>query len=126
MKIDRSGVKAKAFFALKCEDADTSYTDMEFDEATRRWIADELHRGNQWAWCDVKVTGHVFGLEAETWLGQCSYESRENFMKCDYYASMVDEVVDALVKTLQAIADDHAIWDHDRVICIPCATTSAS
>ena len=89
-------------------------------------VAGELNRGNQWAWCDVKLTAHLFGLEAETWLSQCSYKSRENFMQGDYYASMVDEVIDALAKQLQSIADDHAVWDHDRVTCIPCATTSAS
>jgi hypothetical protein len=124
MKIDRRGVAAKAKVMLEREDADTSYTDAGLDTETLKWVQDELRRGNGWAWCDVKVTACIFGLRAETYLGQCSYESRDDFKKCDYYESLVNEVIELLVHQLQAIADDHALWEHDRVVCIECAVNT--
>lgn len=126
MKIDRAGLRRKAKIELTREDADTSYKDAGFDEEALKWIKAELQAGNEWAWCDVKVTATLYGLEAETWIGQCSYESRKAFMAGGYYEQLVDEVVEELAKQLESIADDHDIWEHDRVTCIPCASTLAS
>lgn len=126
MKIDRAALRRKAHIRLEREEADTSYTRELDDQASIAWIKEQLALGNSWAWCDVKVTAHWNFLDAETYLGQCSYESREDFMRCDYYESMVNEAIDELAKKLESLLDDHDIWDHDRVTCIPCASISAS
>lgn len=124
MKIDPAGLRRKAKVELTREEADTSYKDAGFDEEALAWVKAQLAAGNDWAWCDVKVTARIFGLEAETWIGQCSYESRKAFMDGGYYEQLVDEVIAELAKMLENIADDHDIWEHDRVTCIPCASIS--
>lgn len=123
MKIDRATLRRKARVDLFALEADTSYKRELDDKASTAWIEEQLKCGNNWAWFDAKVTARIHGFEAETYLGQCLYESREDFMRCGYYESMVDEAIDGLARKLEAVLDDHDIWEHDRVTCIPCAST---
>lgn len=123
MKIDRAALRRKAHIDLEREEADTSYTRELDDKTSIAWVEEQLELGNRWAWCDVKVTAYMHGLEGTAYLGQCSYESREDFVRCDYYETLVNEAVDDLAKQLEKAVDDHDIWDHDRVTCIPCAST---
>jgi hypothetical protein len=49
-----------------------------------------------WLWCCVKVTAKFHGLEGTAYLGQCAYESEEDFIKGGYYEQMQDEAFEEL------------------------------
>jgi len=51
---------------------------------------------NEWAWCCVCVKGSFGGIEAETYLGACSYESRKQFEQSGDYEYMKQEVLNEL------------------------------
>lgn len=67
----------------------------------------ELERGNEWAWCTVKVTctldpypdiGTPFvGVD---YLGCCQYASRRDFERGDYCADMRNAALDDLVEVV--------------------------
>ena len=51
---------------------------------------------NEWAWCCVCVKGSFGGIEAKTYLGACSYESRKEFEQSGYYEDLKQEVLNEL------------------------------
>jgi len=48
---------------------------------------------NEWAWCCVCVKGSFEGIEAKSYLGGCSYESRKEFEQSGYYEDLKQEVL---------------------------------
>lgn len=128
MKIDRAELRRRASIALTHEDADTSYKDAydhgktEDDRKSIAWIKEQLDDGNPWAWCDVTITASLHGLHGQSSLSQCSYESRHAFKSCPYYDELVGEALEDLAMAFEKLVDDHALWEHDRVTCIPCAS----
>ena len=75
----------------------------EEDAQTYKWIRDQLDGGNEWAWCGVIVTARWGDFEAKEYLGGCSYESREDFMKPGgYYDDMKSEALAALNVKIRA------------------------
>lgn len=68
------------------------------DDAEDRKAEDKiirrLDKGNQWAWCTVKLVGRFKSLESVEYLGCCSYKSERDFVKnSGYYDDMVDAIV---------------------------------
>jgi hypothetical protein len=63
------------------------------DAAAEKWVRDQLDAGNEWAW----FTAHVCvtyrdAIEADAYLGQCSYDSEAAFKEPDgYYHDMIKE-----------------------------------
>jgi len=52
------------------------------------------------------VVGKYKGLEADDFLGGCSYESEEHFRTCDYYADMRNTVYQNIIKQLEELTVD--------------------
>jgi hypothetical protein len=57
------------------------------------WIDDQLiDHCNMWAWCTVKVTATLCGVEGVNYLGDCSYKDEEDFKKnSGYFEHMIHE-----------------------------------
>ena len=55
------------------------------DRAAEVEVRAQLAAGNEWAWCSVIVTCRLSGTElcGEDSLGCCSYDSEEDFMRCN-------------------------------------------
>lgn len=70
--------------------------DDDFDKECEDKIIADLEAGNVWAWCTVKVTASVGGLEGTDYLGCCSYKDEEDFREGTYYESMKEMAVDEL------------------------------
>jgi len=121
MKIDLEKLKKVAAVKLFVEPEDRSYVG-EFDDPTCvEWIRDQLARGNEWAWCIVKVSATYKGITCSDYLGGCAYESRQSFMAGGgYYDDMVHTALTELAGELEEIVNDHAIWEHDPVYCFWC------
>lgn len=96
-------------FSIEClpEDApikgNCSAIDPETDARTEAWIKRELESGNQWAWCTVRVVGTYEGLEADDYLGGCSYADEADFKNGGYYDDMRQTVLDALNENLERL-----------------------
>lgn len=74
------------------------------DEKIVAKIKRDYESGNVWAWCSICVTCEYMGLQAEDYLGQCSYASKEDFIKTSgYYEDMVKTCIEDLQKQLNAI-----------------------
>jgi hypothetical protein len=72
--------------------------DREAEEIIRK----DYESGNEWAWCVAKVTGSWMGLSHSTYLGGCSYKSKEDFCASGgYYDDMQAEIL----KEIQDKAD---------------------
>lgn len=55
-----------------------------------------------WGWCCAAVTASFNGKSATTYLGECSYKSKEDFIKnSGYYDQMVKEAMEELQKILE-------------------------
>ena len=75
-------------------------------EESEKWINEQLDAGNVWAWASVHITGRFEGLEADDYLGACSYESEEAFKQAGgYYDDMRQQIVDDLNAQLEKLAD---------------------
>ncbi len=59
---------------------------------------------NIWKWCSVEVKGTFMGLEASDYLGACSYEDKDDFIKnSGYYADMCQNVLTELQTKIDEI-----------------------
>jgi len=76
--------------------------DDEVDREYEDKILDALERGNEWAWCTVRVTCQVpgYGVVGDDWLGCCSYNSLEDFEECAYHEDMKTQARHALQTAL--------------------------
>jgi hypothetical protein len=80
------------------------------DRETERWIYGELERGNQWAWCVVKVTASWGSFHGIDYLGCCSYRSEEEFRKPgDYFDDMKAAALADLNATIERTANQIAL-----------------
>lgn len=121
-KIDREALRNRVTTYLHVEDEETPLEEALDDVTTVERIRTQLRSGNHWAWAFVTV-GAVFGpLSAEAFLGQCSYASEGDFKKSEDYELLVREVVDEIAAILENMVNDHDLWEHDRVVCLPCAS----
>lgn len=77
-----------------------SAIDDETDAATERWIERQLARGNDWAWCTVRVVARFGDFVGSSVLGCCSYKSERDFRRDGYYADMVAEAVEDLNQSI--------------------------
>jgi hypothetical protein len=98
-------------FIIDCIPDDTPITgnasaiDEETDAAVEADIREELARGNEWAWCVVRVTALWRGYEGHDYLSGCSYACREAFTReAGYYPDMRARALEALNEALA----DHA------------------
>jgi hypothetical protein len=67
----------------------------------------ELHKETDWGWCTVKVTAKWNDIEESEYLGACSYESEEDFIKnSGYFEDMKREAIACLFATIQKIESD--------------------
>lgn len=73
----------------------------EIDRLSEDVIIEDLQNGNPWAWCTVRVTASYRGLQADAYLGCCSYKSQKDFinnsghyedMRQEAYSSIVDQI----------------------------------
>lgn len=77
------------------------------DEEDRR-IEDQIIEDmewNEWAWCTVRVVGEWEGIEADEYLGGCSYKSKEDFCRPgEYFPDMQKEVLRQIQTQAERIA----------------------
>lgn len=120
-KIDRAALAKRARISLRQEPEDRTYEGEFDDPQAQAWVKDQLERGNDWAWCQVEIKAVYQGIEGLSGIGGCSYENKQAFINGGYYESLVQEAIEEIATKLEAIANEHDIWEHDRVVCIPCA-----
>jgi hypothetical protein len=65
--------------------------DDDLDREVEDSIFASLMHGNDWAWCTVKVTARVDGIEGTDYLGCCTYDSEEDFRSGGYWAQMKEQ-----------------------------------
>jgi hypothetical protein len=71
--------------------------DPEVDHEAEQWIYAELARGNDWAWCEVRVTARWRMWVGADYLGACSYLNEEDFRRAGgYFADMKARALDDL------------------------------
>lgn len=82
-------------FAIRMKQDDTPLKgnvmasgDDAVDAEAEKWVRDQLADGNDWAWSDVTVIATWRSFEGQDSLSCCSYESEEDFKKCDYYKDL--------------------------------------
>lgn len=80
-------------------------------ECTSEKECDDLYSesvgSNIWKWCTVSVKGTYKGLESIDYLGACSYESEEDFVKTSgYYEDMQNTVLSDLQNQVNEIIKD--------------------
>jgi hypothetical protein len=75
------------------------------DRETEDWIIAELNRGNEWAWCVVKVTARYPGLafEGTDYLGTCSYRNEADFKADGYWGDMQEQARADLLQQVDKI-----------------------
>ena len=76
------------------------YSEHELD--TKAFIAAELAKGNDWAWCAVRVVVRWKKFECEEYIGACSHQDEAQFRAVGEYDIMVE---DALIKLNDDIAN---------------------
>lgn len=86
-------------------EGNASAIDPETDLKNEQWIYSQLESGNEWAWCTVKVTAFIDGIELEgtDYLGGCSYLSQEDFERGGYLADMQNSAKSDLLNQINAI-----------------------
>jgi hypothetical protein len=101
----RSLTAADVVFSLECQPEDIliegnamASGDDEVDRQAEQWVKDQLNRGNEWAWCYVRVVATWAAPNGETFtgaagLGACSYESEKDFREGGYYPDLCDEAL---------------------------------
>jgi hypothetical protein len=82
--------------------------DGEFeDNENITWIKKEMQKGNEWAWCRVKVTVNYKNiLTSDHYLGACSYKSAAGLQEgrlLVYYDDMVQEGINKINKQLEKL-----------------------
>lgn len=109
MKV-RELTEAEVEFSLEIEDEDLEMDfesgEPEKDEALKKELNDRLRRGDQWAWCSVKVTARWKDWKGVDYLGGCSYEDEADFKKDDgYYGDMKARALEDLNKSIASVAE---------------------
>lgn len=76
------------------------------DKAQEDMIREQLESGNEWAWCDVKVTARWKSWTGVDTLGSCSYTSEADFKAEGYYEDMKKLALESLKANVQHHADE--------------------
>lgn len=134
MNVNRTKLRGLSTLSLYCETEDSPYhghfqhEDGSNDDELCDWIREQLQMDNRWAWCHVRVTVEYAGLEGQDTLGGCSYESKASFMSGGYYEDMIEMALSELAAKLEAIGNEHDLWEHDGELCFWCiaATSEAA
>ena len=74
-------------------------------EECHAWSRDQLDRGNEWAWCTVRVVAKWEGYEGDDYLSCCSYESEKAFKTPGGY---FDDMKAEALKDLNNVIAQHA------------------
>jgi hypothetical protein len=121
MKIDLEKLRKRVTIKHTLEEQDESPEAVFDDEGCITWIEDQLQRGNEWAWCSIKISVSYGGLTRHEYLGGCSYESEKSFVEgSGYYDDMVTTALKELATDLEILGNDHDIWEHDPTYCFWC------
>ncbi len=102
-------------FTLTLEEEDTpirgafSSGDDEKDEALIKELTDRRNRGDDWAWCTVKVTAKWSSWTGCDYLGCCSYESEKDFRENsgsfeDMKQRAVDDLNECVERAFRSVA----------------------
>ncbi len=81
--------------------------DADFDRKCEDEIIARLDSGDEWAWCIVKCTvtpkslNYVDIIVGRSYLGGCSYENKDEFLRSDSYNDMIDWALEDLNLTSQ-------------------------
>ena len=80
------------------------------DETLDRQVEDDilarLDNGDIWAWASVKVTATWRGFEGHDYLGGCSYEDEDDFVKrSGFYEDMKGEALRDLEAAIHAASE---------------------
>ncbi len=109
----RDRIAKEATIVLSCEpetdriEGNCSAIDPVTDRQTEKWIRDQLEAGNEWAWCMVRVRAFWKGLEANDYLGCCSYLGEADFRTPGgYFDDMVSNTIDELTRMAEEIRDE--------------------
>ena len=90
-------------YSCTCEPEDLSVRGNAFDRETEDRILLDLET-NPWAWCTIKVTATIrwegATFEGVSYLGGCSYESKDAFEADAYYSDMKLDARADLVRNL--------------------------
>ncbi len=74
--------------------------DLEVDQAAEQAIYDQLDAGNECAWFCARVVAEWRGVEGDTYLGCCSYESRLAFTQNPQFQDMKEEALGYLLEKI--------------------------
>lgn len=81
----------------------------QVDRECAQWIYDQLDRGNEWAWCTVRITATWNSYRGVDYLGACSYLSQEDFKQGGYYEDMkavaLTDLNEAIARDLQRASE---------------------
>ena len=105
---------SKVEYSIECLPEETSVKgnalasgDDAQDKEAEDWILAELDRGNEWAWCTVKVTATLGAFRGVDYLGCCSYHSEADFCQPgQYFEDMKGEALDDLKRNIAAVESD--------------------
>ena len=62
--------------------------DADFDREVEDDILADLADGNVWAWCAVKVTARIDGIECSECRGRCRYTGEQEFREDAMYSNL--------------------------------------
>lgn len=80
--------------------------DPAYDREDEEAILARLRKGEDWAWCCVKVTVSCGELSESEYLGCCSYADEEDFRtNSGYFDDMVRECKDRLIAGARAVLE---------------------
>ena len=77
------------------------------DEAHARELEAQLDRGNEWAWCTIRVTAEIGKFSGTDYLSCCSYKSEADFCSENaYWPDMKRAALADLERRLEIAIDD--------------------
>jgi len=82
-----------------------SAIDEKIDRECEERVISSLESGNLWAWCCVKVTAFIDGIDLEgvDYLGGCSYKSENDFKRGGYWKDMKQQAKNDLLTQIEKI-----------------------
>ena len=61
-------------------------------------VVEARNREDYWLWCTVWLRASVSTCEAQSYLGACSYDGLEHFMRCPYFVDTSKDVYEMLLE----------------------------
>lgn len=95
-------------YSYTVEPEDELPSDHFEDAESVKWVCKEIDKGNQYAWFCAKVTATLGSFSASTYLGCCSYKSKEDWENDPYYNDMKEQ---ARTELFQEIKDSKSELD---------------